>query len=200
MQESCSGGTGLFPAPVCSSPTFPRDQWACSLPPCVCHAQGVSLHGAPWDGTQYSGPGPPPLLQPPGGQIQPPSRNCMAQPASFRPPHPRKAFCTGTTTSLNQCTTTGCPKCHPDLREVGHSGTSHTRSSSSVAKPCHRPGRCHCVPGCHPCQAHPRSTHRQLSSLQGCRDDGVSCRSRGSQVNLSIHQGPHFLPSTLGDN
>lgn len=71
MQENCSGGTGLFPAPVCSSPTFPRDQWACSLPPCVCHAQGVSLHGAPWDGTQYSGPGPPPLLQPPGGQIQP---------------------------------------------------------------------------------------------------------------------------------
>lgn len=135
-----------------------------------------------------------------GARSSHPPRNCMAQPGSFRPPHPRKAFCTGTKTSLNQCTTTGCPKRHPDLREVGHSGTSHTRSFSSVAKPCRRPGRCHCVPGCHPCQAHPCSTHKQLSSLQGCRDDGVSCRSRGSQVNLSIHQGPHFLPSTLGDN
>lgn len=29
----------------------------------------------------------------------------------------------------------GSPKCHPDLRELGHTGT----------KPCHQPGRGHCV-------------------------------------------------------
>lgn len=196
MQESCSGCTRLFPA--CSSPIFPRDGWAYPLSPCVCHALGVSVHGAPW--VEHNALDLGHHLYCTGGQIQPSPQEL----------HGTAWWLQATTSQeslLHQHHNFTQPVPHHRFSQMPHrpagGGTrwdSHTESSFSVAKPCHQPGRCHRVPGCQPSQARPCCTQGQLSSLQGCWDDGVSCWSRGSQVNLSIHQGPHFLPSTLGDN
>ena len=78
--------------------------------------------------------------------------------------------------------------------------TSHTGSPVSIAKPCRLPGRC--PPGAR-LPPIPGSSPLRSWAAQLVRDAGMMEYPAGAEEarqNLSIHQGPHFLPSALGDN
>lgn len=136
----------------------------------------------------------------PGGQIQP----------SHRALH-------GTAWHLQAIMAPGkpfapAPRLHPPgalpraLLNVTQTGerwdavTSHTGSPVSTANPHRLPGRC--PPGAR-LPLIPGSSLLCSWTAQLVRDAGMMeypARAEEARQNLSIHQGPHFLPSALGDN
>lgn len=165
-----------------------------SHPTCVVY--GVFPHtGHPnQDGRQHTGPWLPPLFPSHlGGWIQP---SHQVPHGSSRPSCPQESLL-----HRHQDFT------HPVHRQNatqtwGRWDTvpSHTGSPIGITKPCHSPGRC-------PSGAHlppvPGSSPLCSRAAQLVRDAGMMEYPAGAEEarqNLSIHQGPHFLPSALGDN
>lgn len=78
--------------------------------------------------------------------------------------------------------------------------THHTGSLVSIVKPHHLPGMCLRRAKLPPI---PGSSQLRSPAAPLVRDAGMMEYPAGAEEarqNLSIHQGPHFLPSTLGDN
>lgn len=165
---------------------------------------GCPLAQGPRDGRQCSGPWPPPLLPATwAGGSSHPTGHRMALPGTSRPPL-HFAFAPKPFTLSPRLHPPGAPP--QALLNVtqtwGRWDTvpRHTGSPMSVAKPHHLPGRCLLgarlppIPGASP-------LHSRAAQL--IRDAGMMEYPAGAEEarqNLSIHQGPHFLPSALGDN
>lgn len=194
-RESDSGGIGPSLSPACSSPIFPGDWWGHPVPPHLCCAWSFSSHRTSqlgWETTHWTLA----ITSPPshlGGWIQP---SHQVPHGSSRPSCPQESLL-----HRHQDFT------HPVHRQNatqtwGRWDTvpSHTGSPISVTKPCHSPGRC--LSGAH-LPPIPGSSPLRSRAAQLVRDAGMMEYPAGAEEarqNLSIHQGPHFLPSALGDN